>query len=214
MALCVMGLAYKVPLVRTKEWPYLDVLSESANNAVRLLLGWFALVTTTVPPLSLTISYWMLGAFFMATKRFAEYRDFADPLIAARYRRSFRHYTADRLLVSIMFYATACAMFAGVFIVRYHLELILFVPLAAALFAYYLTLGLQPNSPTQHPEKLYRDRGFFIYVLISPWSSLSCCSLTSPCSIHGSTSRIRLPAPSGRLAMASAINYPASSLSS
>src|SRR5262249_28556460 len=143
--LWTMGVAYNVPPVRTKEWPYVDVLTESINNPIRLLLGWFALVTDRVPPVSLILSYWMVGAFFMATKRFAEYRQIADPKVAAAYRRSFRHYTEDRLLVSMFFYATACALFAGIFIVRYHVELILFVPVAAGLFAYYLKIGLKPN---------------------------------------------------------------------
>jgi hypothetical protein len=74
---------------RLKEWPYVDVLSESANNAIRLLLGWFALITDRFPPVSLILSYWMLGAFFMAMKRFAEYRSIGDPVVAAAYRRSF-----------------------------------------------------------------------------------------------------------------------------
>lgn len=167
LALWILGVTYNVPPIRTKEWPYIDVLSESANNAVRLLLGWFALVTTAVPPLSLALSYWMLGAFFMATKRFAEYRHIGDAGIAAGYRRSFRHYTEDRLLVSMFFYATACALFGGIFIVRYHLELILFVPFAAGVFAYYLKIGLQPDSATQNPEKLYRQKGFFLYMVVS-----------------------------------------------
>ena len=59
--LWIMGLVYNVPPLRTKEWPYVDVLSESINNPIRLLLGWFALVTTHVPPLSLVISYWMMA---------------------------------------------------------------------------------------------------------------------------------------------------------
>lgn len=167
LALWLLGVSYNVPPLRTKEWPYVDVLSESANNAVRLLLGWFALTTTAVPPVSLTLSYWMLGAFFMATKRFAEYRHIGNATVAAGYRRSFRHYTEERLLVSMFFYSVACALFAGIFIVRYHLELILFVPFAAGVFAYYLRIGLQPDSPTQNPEKLYRQRGFFAYMVVS-----------------------------------------------
>ena len=66
----------------------------------------------------------------------------------------------------MFFYATSCALFAGVFIVRYHLELILFAPLAAGLFAFYMKLGLQPDSPVQNPEKLYRQRGFFAYLIV------------------------------------------------
>jgi 4-hydroxybenzoate polyprenyltransferase len=166
LSLWVMGILYNVPPIRTKEWPYVDVLSESINNPIRLLLGWFALVTTRVPPASLAISYWMVGAFFMAMKRYAEYRHIANPAVAAAYRRSFKYYTEDRLLISLFFYATTCALFAGVFIVRYHIELILFAPLAAGLFAFYMKIGLQPNSPVQNPEKLYRQRGFFVYLLV------------------------------------------------
>jgi decaprenyl-phosphate phosphoribosyltransferase len=164
--LWIMGIAYNVPPLRTKEWPYLDVLSESVNNPIRLMLGWFALVTNHVPPLSLVLSYWMIGAFFMAMKRYAEYRHIGDPRVAAAYRRSFEFYTEERLLVSVVFYSTACALFAGIFIVRYHLELILFAPLAAGLFAYYMHIGMLPDSPVQNPEKLYRQRGFFAYMIL------------------------------------------------
>jgi decaprenyl-phosphate phosphoribosyltransferase len=108
----------------------------------------------------------MIGAFFMAMKRYAEYRHIGDREVAAGYRHSFRFYTEERLLVSILFYATTCALFAGIFIVRYHLELLLFVPLAAGLFAFYLHLGMKPDSPTQNPEKLYRERGFVAYLTI------------------------------------------------
>jgi hypothetical protein len=34
------------------------------------------------------------------------------------------------------------------------------------LFAYYLHLGLKPDSPTQNPEKLYRERGFVAYLVV------------------------------------------------
>jgi decaprenyl-phosphate phosphoribosyltransferase len=167
VSLWIMGIAYNVPPLRTKEWPYVDVLSESINNPIRLLLGWFALVTTKIPPVSLIIAYWMVGAFFMGTKRYAEYRHVGDPRVAAANRRSFAHYTEERLLVSLFFYATTCTLFAGIFIVRYHLELILFAPLAAGMFAYYLHIGMLPDSPAQNPEKLYRQRGFFAYMLFS-----------------------------------------------
>jgi hypothetical protein len=47
------------------------------------------------------------------------------------------------------------------------LELLLFAPVGAGVFAYYLHIGLQPNSPVQHPEKLYRERGFFVYMVFA-----------------------------------------------
>ena len=165
LSLWLMGVVYNVPPIRAKELPYLDVLSESVNNPLRLFLGWFALVPGKVPALSLIFAYWMVGAFFMATKRFAEYRHIGDPDAAAQYRKSFAHYNEERLLISMFFYSILGALFAGIFVVRYRVELILFVPLAAGFFGYYLKLGLQDDSPVQHPEKLYRERGFMRYLV-------------------------------------------------
>lgn len=42
--LLLMGIVYNVPPVRTKERPYIDVLSESINNPLRLVLGWAAII--------------------------------------------------------------------------------------------------------------------------------------------------------------------------
>ncbi len=164
LMLWVMGLVYNVPPVRAKEWPYLDVLVESVNNPLRLLLGWFTIIAREVPPMSLVIAYWMVGAFFMASKRFAEYRTIGNPQQAGAYRASFRYYTEDKLLISMFFYATAAALFLGIFIIRYHVELVLSVPLIAGFFSYYLRLTLRPDSPVQHPERLYRDYGLMAYL--------------------------------------------------
>ena len=163
-ALLFMGLLYNVPPIRLKEWPYLDVLSESINNPLRLLLGWFAVSEFEVPPLSLMIFYWMIGAFFMASKRFAEYRSIAEKTAAGDYRKSFRYYDDERLLVSMFFYATTAALFLGVFIIRFKLELLLSIPLVAGAFAYYLLVALKPESAAQAPERLYREKGLTLYL--------------------------------------------------
>lgn len=165
LSLWVMGCIYNIPPIRSKEIAYIDVLSESVNNPIRLALGWFALVPDRLPPLSLVLAYWMVGAFFMATKRFAEYRAIGDPVRAAKYRQSFSVYNETRLLASMVFYVTACALFSGIFLVRYKVELLLCVPFVAGFFAVYVALGMQDDSPVQNPEKLYRERGFFAYAL-------------------------------------------------
>src|SRR5262249_45040651 len=164
--LLVMGLIYNIPPVRSKELPYLDVLSESINNPIRLLLGWFALTPSEVPPMSLLIAYWMIGAFFMASKRFAEYRSIGNPAAAAAYRSSFKHYTEEKLLVSMFFYTTCFALFLGVFIIRYQLELILIFPLVAGFVCYYLHISFKKESPVQNPERLYKERGLMTYLVI------------------------------------------------
>ncbi len=172
--LWIMGCAYNIPPVRTKEIAFLDVLSESINNPIRLLLGWFALVPDRLPPLSLALAYWMVGAFFMAMKRFAEYRTIDDPARAARYRRSFQRYDENNLLASLVFYLTAGATFAGIFIVRYKPELVLATPLVAGFFAHYMLVGLAPDSPVQHPERLHRERRLFAFALLT---TVACAAL-------------------------------------
>jgi 4-hydroxybenzoate polyprenyltransferase len=162
--LLVMGLIYNVPPVRSKELPYVDVLTESINNPIRLLLGWFAVTATTFPPVSLLIAYWMAGAFFMASKRFSEYRSLAQGAVAGAYRSSFRYYDEQKLLISMFFYITCFALFLGVFIIRYHLELILIVPLVAGFVSYYLHIAFKQDSAAQAPEKLYREKGLMIYL--------------------------------------------------
>ena len=159
-ALWLMGLVYNVRPIRTKEVPYLDVVSESVNNPIRLWAGWAATGTSLVPPISLLLSYWALGAFFMAVKRYAELRHIGDPLAAAAYRASFRHYTEERLLISILAYVAGAAMFGGIFLARYRLEFFLAVPVIALFFASYLRLGLLPDSPAATPERLIRQGPF------------------------------------------------------
>jgi 4-hydroxybenzoate polyprenyltransferase len=155
--LWVMGCVYNIRPVRSKDLPYLDVLSEAVNNPLRMLAGWFIVGTASVAPGSLLLSYWMVGCYFMAMKRYAEYREIADAERAAAYRKSFKFYTEDRLLVSIMFYGSAAMLFLGAFVMRYRLELILSFPLIALVMALYLFLGLKPNSTVQRPEGLYRE---------------------------------------------------------
>jgi len=161
--LLIMGFAYNIPPLRTKDIPYLDVLSESANNPLRLFLGWFCVNTTYPPTLSLVLAYWMIGAFFMTVKRYAEYRRIGDKIIAARYRKSFSYYTEYRLILSMVYYASAFSLLFGIFIVRYRFELVLGVPFLAGIIPIYMRLGFWEDSPAQYPERLYKQRGLMIY---------------------------------------------------
>ena len=51
-----------------KRQAYLDVLSESINKAIRLLLGWFFGTADYLPPVTIVLGYWLGGAFLMAIK--------------------------------------------------------------------------------------------------------------------------------------------------
>ncbi len=168
-ALLAGGLIYNVPPFRLKDRVYLDVITESINNPIRLLLGWFVIWPENAPPISLLIIFWFGGAFLMAMKRFAEYR-----MICARegvecagnYRKSFQQYTHDGLLLFSFLNALMTAFFLAVFIVKYRAEYLMLFPLIAILFTYYLHLSLKENSIVQTPEKLYREKGVRLLTLL------------------------------------------------
>lgn len=155
--LWVMGCIYNIPPIRAKDVPYVDVLIESINNPIRLLIGWYIVSPPIQIPVSLLISYWMIGAYLMAIKRFAEMRDISKNISARQYRKSFAYYTEQNLLVSIMFYAAASMLFFGAFVMRYRLELILAFPLIAFIMAMYLNLAFKEDGVAQAPEKLWKE---------------------------------------------------------
>jgi len=163
LLLWLMGCAYNIRPLRTKDVPYLDVLTESVNNPIRMLLGWYAVAPLLVPPLSLLMCYWMIGCYFMALKRFSELREIGDAALAGSYRASFRRYTPESLLVSVMFYASTAMLFFGAFIIRYRIELLLSFPLVALVMAIYFHLAFEPHSAVQNPEKLYREPSLMLW---------------------------------------------------
>jgi 4-hydroxybenzoate polyprenyltransferase len=165
IGLWIMGCIYNIPPIRAKDLPYIDVLSESINNPLRMLAGWYLAGCTLIPPASLLLSYWMIGCYFMAIKRFAEFRDIGDHHQSASYRRSFAFYNEQRLLVSVMFYGSIAMLFFGAFIMRYRVELILAFPLVALVMAKYLSLAFKPDSAVQRPEGLYREPALMVTVI-------------------------------------------------
>jgi 4-hydroxybenzoate polyprenyltransferase len=156
LTLWIMGCLYNIPPVRTKDVPYVDVLTESINNPIRLCVGWYIVTATVLPPLSLLVAYWMLGAYFMALKRFSEYRQIGRDS-AVKYRRSFEFYNEQSLLTSVLFYASTAMLFFGAFIMRYRMEMVFAFPFIALLMAVYFKLAFLEDSPVQNPEKLYRE---------------------------------------------------------
>ena len=159
-----MGLIYNVPPVRTKDRIFLDVLSESVNNPLRFLLGWSIVIQAALPPSSVLLAYWCGGAFLMSVKRYAEYRHIDDPARAGAYRRSFAAYTEGRLLLQSFFYAINSSFFLGIFLIKYRIEFLLSFPFFAALFTWYLYIGLKADSAAQAPERLWREWRFMLFV--------------------------------------------------
>lgn len=166
LILLFMGILYNVKPIRTKDIVYLDVLSESINNMLRLLLGWFIITDKLLPPSSILIGYWFAGAFLMATKRFAEYRMIGDPEQAGLYRKSFKYYSEVKLLISSFFYAMCATFFIGVFMIKYRVQYIIGMPFIFGLFCFYLSIAFKPDSAAQKPEKLYKEKSLLLYLLL------------------------------------------------
>ena len=168
-AFALQGVAYNVPPLRTKDKPYLDVISESINNPLRLTIGWAMVDPGAIPPGSIIIAYWFGGAFLMAAKRLSEYREivaaYGKPLLC-KYRKSFGGYTEMSLLISCFDYAMLSSFCWSVFLIKYRIEYLLLMPVTICLFSVYLALAMRPGSTAQRPERLFREPELTVIIVI------------------------------------------------
>lgn len=108
-ALLLAGFAYNLRPVRLKDRAFIDSISESVNNPIRFLIGWYA-VGSSFPDPYLLLSWWMLGNFLMVGKRYSELL-YLGKERAEKYRRSFKFYSVKNLklylfLTAFMFLAS------------------------------------------------------------------------------------------------------------
>ncbi|MGA2399445.1 MAG: UbiA family prenyltransferase [Steroidobacteraceae bacterium] len=163
----LQGIVYNVAPLRLKDKPFLDVISESVNNPLRLMIGWAMIDPATLPPGSIILCYWAGGAFLMAAKRLSEYRQIVashGKALLARYRASFAGYTDVSLTVSCLLYAMLSNFFLAIFLLKYRIEYLLMMPVVMTLFGHYLSISMHPDSSAQRPEKLFRERGLMAIV--------------------------------------------------
>ncbi|HWE99925.1 MAG TPA: hypothetical protein VG248_09035 [Caulobacteraceae bacterium] len=154
------GVVYNVRPMRTKDVPYLDVISESVNNPLRLLIGWAMVDAATLPPSSVIFAYWLSGAFLMATKRLSEYSEIVKSHgreLLVKYRLSFAGYSEATLTASAMVYALLGSMSLAIFFIKYRVEYLLTLPLVALLFGQYVMIAMKPGSSAQRPERLFKE---------------------------------------------------------
>ena len=169
LVFALQGLVYNVPPIRSKDRAFLDVVSESINNPIRLMIGWSMVDPTTFPPASIILSYYLGGAFLMAAKRLSEYREIVashGKELLVKYRASFSGYTEIKLTVSCFVYAMLSSFFLAVFLIKYRIEYILLMPFITLLFGYYLALSMRPGSSAQKPEKLFKERMLMLMVVV------------------------------------------------
>ena len=165
VALVLAGFAYNIKPVRTKDVPFLDSISESANNPIRFLVGWYALAAPAFPPWSVLICWWAFGNFLMVAKRLSEFQFLGEK--AGDYRVSLRRYTRTTLLVGMA--VSSGAFFAAYFVFAAAGGLRGFFWLSPFL-AFYLFLffrkTLAEKEVMEEPEKLLARPRYAIVTII------------------------------------------------
>lgn len=165
----ILGVVYNIPPIRLKDFAYLDICTESLNNPLRFLLGWFAMNPTTQLPYSIVLSFWCAGIFLMSGKRFAEIKEFKNIEIAKAYRLSFKQYSVKKLIFISLFGAISSILFLLSFFTLFNLKILWTLPLIITAFGWYVHITLKPNSTAQRIESLYKEPLFLGYL-----GALSC----------------------------------------
>jgi decaprenyl-phosphate phosphoribosyltransferase len=157
LALLVAGFIYNVKPVRTKDIPFLDAISESANNPIRFLIGWFAFAPAHQwPPLSLLVGWWAFGNFLMTAKRLSEFRLLKEK--AADYRLSHKRYTKKELLLGMI--ASALVTLASAVYGALELDvpaLLYLSPFLALYLSLFFRKTLEEKEIMEEPESLLRN---------------------------------------------------------
>ena len=134
LALLIAGFVYNIKPIRTKDIPFLDSVSESANNPIRFFIGWFAFASPQIfPPVSLLLCWWSFGNFLMVAKRLSEFRLLQDK--AGDYRLSLSRYSRNSLLVGMAL--SAFVFFFTYFSFALSLQLQSFLYLSPLVFLYF-----------------------------------------------------------------------------
>ena len=157
LALLVAGFIYNVKPFRTKDIPFLDAISESANNPIRFLIGWFAFAPARLwPPLSLLIGWWAFGNFLMTAKRLSEFRLLKEK--AADYRLSHKRYTKRELLLGMIVSALATLASAVGGALELKLSALLYLtPVLAFYLSLFFRKTLEEKEIMVEPESLLRN---------------------------------------------------------
>jgi decaprenyl-phosphate phosphoribosyltransferase len=165
LGLLVAGFLYNIPPIRTKDIPFLDSISESANNPIRFLTGWFVFASGAFPPFSLLLCWWAFGNFLWIGKRLSEFRSLGDN--AGNYRASLKKYSEKSLILGMT--ASTAVFFVSYFLFAWSFKLESFYILSPFVI-YYIFLFfrkiLKEEGVMEEPENLLKRPKWALYTLI------------------------------------------------
>lgn len=165
LTLLIAGFLYNVRPIRTKDIPFLDSVSESANNPIRFFIGWFTFSPSNLlPPLSIIIAWWAFGNFLMVAKRLSEFRFLKET--AGKYRASLKRYSKRSLLAGMVI--SSAVFFTAYFLFAFQFKLESFFILSLPVFIFFVLIfrkTLQEKEVMEEPERLLRHKKFFLYTV-------------------------------------------------
>lgn len=165
--LILSGILYNVKPLRLKDKPYTDFIAESLNNPIRLLVGWYSVAPSNkLVPSSFILGFWFLGMFLMASKRFGEYRFFKDKGQLAEYRKSFKHYTEERIIISMIASLSAFTFMLGALCIKYSVDLVLFLPFVIVFIVWFFRLAYEKDTIVKDPERVFEKKLFVLYSVL------------------------------------------------
>lgn len=164
-SLFVAGIFYNVKPLRFKDVPFLDVISESVNNPIRILIGWFAVSESLIfPPFAFLMLFWALGAVMMSAKRYAELKYFLDyngKVSPHLYRNSYKVYSLQRIFLMVLFYLIATVVLFTFLSIKFRNGLLLSLPIILVYFIWFLMIMKEKNSPFRDPESIFAKKPLF-----------------------------------------------------
>ncbi len=164
--LLIAGFFYNIPPIRLKDIPILDFVSESINNPIRFLIGWYAFARAEFPPYILLIWWWFFGMFLMIGKRIAEKR-FLGEKSSQAYRPSLKNVSEKVLFYFMVF--TGFLSFALILLFGIQFKIITFVvfsfPLAVFLIWMIYTIN-KKRGELEEPEELLKNPFLSIIIFI------------------------------------------------
>jgi len=166
LALLFAGFLYNLRPVRTKDIPFLDSISESMNNPIRFLVGWFAFSPVSLrPSLSALVCWWSFGNFLMVAKRLSEFRFLKDR--AADYRTSHKKYSRASLVFGMAVSAAVFFLTYFYFALGRKLEYFLYAsPILVLFFLLIFHKTLAEQEVMEEPEKLIKHPAFSITAFV------------------------------------------------
>ncbi len=163
--LLIAGFIYNVKPIRTKDIPFLDAVSESVNNPIRFLIGWYTFsFSQSFPPIVLLLGWWTFGSFLMIAKRYSEFRILGEK--AKEYRSSHKKYSESSLMLGMIL--SLIIFFGTYFAVALMFQLYYFFYLTPFVFIYFFLIfkkTLSTKSVMEEPEKLLIKPLFACYTV-------------------------------------------------